>query len=61
MSYKIKPNIVWKVDEILKEEKKVRTQKWKNKKEEVAEDGGEWVFNPEYREYFCIGDGEPVF
>ena len=24
------------------------------------EDGGEWVFNPEYSEFFWVGEGEPV-
>ena len=26
----------------------------------VLEDGGEWVYNPEYSEYFWVGEGEPV-
>ena len=26
----------------------------------VLEEGGEWVYNPEYSKYFWVGEGEPV-
>ena len=54
---KVKPDIVQKVREIFRQKKEgVRRKNQKGKEDEsrrkakVLEDGGEWVFNPEYSE-----------
>ena len=67
MTTKFKPDIVQKVNEIYREEKEqMRRQTQKEQEDErrrkvkVLEDGGEWVYNPEYSEYFWVGEGEPV-
>ena len=66
MAVKIKPDIVQRVNEMLRDEKELlRRQKVKEyaneriRKEKVAEDGGEWVFDKEYSDYYWVGEGEP--
>ena len=67
MTSKLKPDIIQKVNEMFREEKEqLRRQKQKEEENErirkakVLEEGGEWVFNPEYSEYFWVGEQEPV-
>lgn len=67
MAAKLKPDLIKKINEMFREEKEqLRRQKQKEQEEErrrkakVLEDGGEWVFNPEYSEYFWVGEVEPV-
>ena len=52
-------------------EKRMQRQKAKNSKEvekeadrirqrQIEEEGGESIYNPEYSEYYWLGEGEPV-
>ena len=64
---KRKPDIVQVLNERVRDEKeRLRIQKEREeedekiRKEKIEEDGGEWVYNSEYAEYYWVGKGEPT-
>ena len=67
MAENLKPDIVQKLNEKIREEKekkiiqnKQTEEEEERRKKKVEEDGGEWVFNSEYSEYYWVGEGEPI-
>ena len=48
-----------------REEEKLQEEKDKNeekiRQEKIEREGGEWVYNPEYAEYYWSGEKEPAF
>ena len=67
MVEKFKPDIIQKINEKARVEKeRLRLTKEKenyNEKlriEELEQNGGEWVYSPEYAEYYWVGEGEPT-
>ena len=64
---KMRPDIVQILNKGVREEKeRLRIQREREeeneriRKEKVEEDGGEWVYNSEYAEYYWVGEGEPT-
>ena len=63
---KLRPDIIQQLNQKAREEReRLRIQKEKEEENEnqrlkqIEEDGGEWVYNPEYAEYSWVGEGEP--
>ena len=62
----IKPDIVQKINEKMRDEGERLREKIKKaeekemiRKKQIQEDGGEWVNNAEYDDYHWVGEGEP--
>ena len=45
---------------IAEERKKREKEQEENRQRRIEEEGGEWVFNPEYSEFFWEGDRDPI-
>ena len=63
---KQKPDIIQQLNEKVREEKEqlrmqkeTETENERLRLQQIEEDGGEWEYNPEFAEYYWVGEGEP--
>ena len=54
-----KPDIVAKINEEFRKQEDWRREKEAERKKQIDEDGGEWVYNAEFDDYHWVGEGDP--
>lgn len=56
----LKPDIVAKLNEEFRKEEERKREMEEKRKKQIDEDGGEWIYNPEYDDYHWEGEGAPI-